>query len=120
LPPAARGKAHRAWRLAHSVDCIVRFALCALRFARILPQKLLIVICFFHGYPLNFFDSYSGIEGFDTLFVYKFPMNYNIRQYAAFPAGSVHLKKPSGGPKGLSVPHAMGFLFLPWLSSQFF
>jgi hypothetical protein len=42
MPPAARGKAHRAWRLAHSVNCIIPFAPCALRFARIPPQKLLI------------------------------------------------------------------------------
>jgi hypothetical protein len=42
LPTAARGKAHGAWRIAHSVNCIIRFALCALRFARTPPQKLLI------------------------------------------------------------------------------
>jgi hypothetical protein len=28
--------------------------------------------------------------------------------FTAFPAASVQLKKSSGGPKGLSVPHAMG------------
>ena len=33
LPPATRGKAHRAWR----------FALCTLRFAHTSPQKLLII-----------------------------------------------------------------------------
>jgi hypothetical protein len=42
MPPAARGKAHRAWRLAHSVNCIIRFAPCALRFANSPLQKLLI------------------------------------------------------------------------------
>jgi xanthine dehydrogenase FAD-binding subunit len=42
VPPAARGKAHGAWRLAHSVNCIIRFAPCALRFARPPLQKLLI------------------------------------------------------------------------------
>jgi len=26
---------------------------------------------------------------------------YSIRHFAAFSAGSIHLKKPSGGPKGL-------------------
>jgi len=35
---------------------------------------------------------------------------YSIRHFDVFTAGSIHLKKPSGGPKGLSVPHAMG----PW------
>jgi len=35
---------------------------------------------------------------------------YSIQHFDAFTANSVHLKKPSSGPKGLSVPHAMG----PW------
>jgi penicillin-binding protein 1C len=42
LPSATRGKAHGAWRFAHSVNRIFRFAPCALRFARIPPQKLFI------------------------------------------------------------------------------
>ena len=29
---------------------------------------------------------------------------YNIRHFDAFTAGSIHLKKPSGGPKGLIGP----------------
>jgi len=33
---------------------------------------------------------------------------HDFQHFDAFPAGSIHLKKPSGGPKGLSVPHAMG------------
>ena len=37
---------------------------------------------------------------------------YNIRHFDAFTAGSVHLKKPSGGPKGLIGPPCHG---APWL-----
>jgi hypothetical protein len=36
---------------------------------------------------------------------------HHIRHFNAFAAVSVQLKKPSGGPKGLSVPHAMGLTF---------
>jgi hypothetical protein len=43
LPPAARGKAHGAWRLAHSANRIIRFAPCALRYAHTPPQKLFII-----------------------------------------------------------------------------
>jgi hypothetical protein len=42
LPPAARGKAHGAWRFAHSTNRIIRFAPCALRYAHNPLQKLLI------------------------------------------------------------------------------
>jgi hypothetical protein len=60
-PPAARGKAHGAWRLAHSVNCIIRFALCALRFARIPLQKLLIKVGFpCHVAPESLFDIDGG------------------------------------------------------------
>ncbi len=48
LPPAARGKAHGAWRFAHSVNSVIRFAPCAWRFAHIPLQKLLIKGCFIH------------------------------------------------------------------------
>jgi hypothetical protein len=41
------------------------------------------------------------IEGFDTLFVNKFQILYYMRNFTAFSDASVHLKKPSGGPKGL-------------------
>jgi hypothetical protein len=40
-------KSHRAWRLAHSVNCIIRFAPCALRFANSPLQKLLIIALYF-------------------------------------------------------------------------
>jgi hypothetical protein len=33
---------------------------------------------------------------------------YNIKRLAAFPVGSVHLKKPSVGPKGLIGPPCHG------------
>ena len=36
---------------------------------------------------------------------------YNIRYFDAFSADSVHLKKPSGGPKGLIGPPCHG---APW------
>ncbi|MGD2084818.1 MAG: hypothetical protein PVH61_01420 [Candidatus Aminicenantes bacterium] len=35
---------------------------------------------------------------------------YNIQHFDAFSAGSVHLKKPSGGPKGLIGPPCHGAL----------
>jgi hypothetical protein len=40
---ASGGQGEGAWRLAHSVNRIIRFALCAFRFAHSPPQKLLIV-----------------------------------------------------------------------------
>jgi hypothetical protein len=46
MPPAARGKAHGAWRFAHSVNRIICFAPCALRFAHTPPQKLFILFLF--------------------------------------------------------------------------
>jgi hypothetical protein len=33
---------------------------------------------------------------------------YNIRHFVAFSAGLIHLKKPSGGPKGLIGPPCHG------------
>jgi hypothetical protein len=33
---------------------------------------------------------------------------YNLRHFDAFPADSIHLKKPSGGPKGLIGPPCHG------------
>jgi len=36
---------------------------------------------------------------------------YDFRHFAAFSADTIHLKKPSGGPKGLLVPHAMGLTY---------
>ena len=33
---------------------------------------------------------------------------YNIRHFAELPAGMIHLKKPSGGPKGLLGPPCHG------------
>jgi hypothetical protein len=33
---------------------------------------------------------------------------YNIRYLGAFSVGSIHLKKPSGGPKGLIGPPCHG------------
>jgi hypothetical protein len=38
----------------------------------------------------------------------NFHQLHGIRYFDTFVVESVHLKKPSGGPKGLSVPHAMG------------
>jgi hypothetical protein len=37
---------------------------------------------------------------------------HDIRHIDAFTAGSVHLKKPSGGPKGLIGPPCHGVLFV--------
>jgi hypothetical protein len=37
---------------------------------------------------------------------------HDFRRFAAFPAGSIHLKKPSGGPKGLIGPPCHGGLEL--------
>jgi hypothetical protein len=40
-----------------------------------------------------------------------------IRHFDVFTSCAIHLKKPSGGPKGLLVPHAMGlFSFFNQLS----
>jgi len=36
---------------------------------------------------------------------------YDYRQFVAFSADSIHLKKPSGGPKGLIGPPCHG---APW------
>jgi hypothetical protein len=36
---------------------------------------------------------------------------YDCRHFAAFSADSVHLKKPSGGPKGLIGPPCHGVRF---------
>jgi hypothetical protein len=38
-----RREAHGAWRFAHGVNLIIRFAPCALRFAHSPPQKLFIM-----------------------------------------------------------------------------
>jgi hypothetical protein len=38
---------------------------------------------------------------------------YDIRHFDAFTAGSIHLKKPSGGPQGLIGPPCHGALWLP-------
>ena len=40
-----------------------------------------------------------------------FNQSHDIRYFAAFTADSVHLKKPSGGPKGLTGPPCHG---APW------
>jgi hypothetical protein len=42
VTPAARGKAHRAWRFAPGANRIIRFAPSALRFAHNHPQKFFI------------------------------------------------------------------------------
>jgi hypothetical protein len=57
LPPAARGKAHGAWRIVHSVFC---FAPCALRFAHNPPQKLLIKTTDYTDY-FKFFLSVNSV-----------------------------------------------------------
>jgi hypothetical protein len=52
----------------------------------------------------------ASIPGLQT----TFNKLHDIRHFDAFAAGSIHLKKPSGGPKALigsprrGVPHAMG------------
>ena len=50
------------------------------------------------------------IEGFDTLLYANSNELYNIRHFDAFTIGSIHLKKPSGGPKGLIGPPCHGAL----------
>jgi hypothetical protein len=47
--------------------------------------------------------------------LYVHSNEYSNRYYAAFAAGSVHLKKPSGGPKGLIGPPCHG---APWTPRQ--
>jgi hypothetical protein len=44
---------------------------------------------------------------------------YNIRHLDAFTDGSVHLKKPSGGPKGLIGP-PLSMPWGPWPPEAFF
>jgi hypothetical protein len=48
----------------------------------------------------------ASIPGVQTTFL----KSLNIRHFDAFTAISVHLKKPSGGPKGLIGPPCHGAL----------
>ena len=46
-------------------------------------------------------EEVKRIEGFETLFYANSKTLHDYHHFAAFSADSVHLKKPSGGPKGL-------------------
>ncbi len=46
----------------------------------------------------------ASIPGMETTFY----QSHDIRHFTAFTAGSVQLKKPSGGPKGLIGPPCHG------------
>jgi hypothetical protein len=46
----------------------------------------------------------ASIPGVQT----TFHQSHDIRYFAVFAAGSIHLKKPSGGPKGLIGPPCHG------------
>jgi cytochrome c biogenesis protein CcdA len=131
LPPAARGKAHGAWRLAHSdnriirfAPCALRFAPCALRFAHIPPQKLFIRLrqkvfifwllfaahlCFGEGFRVGpYLLDVTGDSAIIAFHLYK-PLTARVKVFhdpgvkeISSPGGKSHFVKVTGLEPGLS------------------